>query len=85
MLLGEIPAEFAFDDAEENVPGLGAIFLENLAMHDLQSVGDQVGFILIHDLEFDEHAGFDEFACFFGRKVLFLEPIGDGESATGFE
>jgi hypothetical protein len=35
---GEPPKRFPFDDVQAKIPGLGAIFVQDLALHDLQTV-----------------------------------------------
>ncbi len=88
MLEGEIPEGFVFDDVEGDVPGFGTLFIEDLAMSDLEAVGGEIGLVVVHDLEFDEHAvldGFDELASFGRSEIFFFEPVGEGDGAPGFQ
>src|SRR5882762_3846346 len=88
QLHGKRPKCFVANDIEAQVPRFGAILVENIAAHDLQAVRSQEMFIVIHDLQFHEHAFFDwidKFLGLRGGQIFFFEPVGDREEAAGLQ
>src|SRR5258708_14541364 len=73
---------------ETQIPRFGAIFVKNIAVHDLQAVRSQEMLIVIHDLQFHEHAffdGIDKFPGFRAGQIFLLEPVGDREAPAGLQ
>ena len=46
----ENPELFVFDDFEGEIPGLGAILVENFAMRDMQTVRCEILLVIVHGL-----------------------------------
>src|SRR6267378_8449983 len=82
---GEPPELPVLNDVEAEVPCFGAIFVQTFAVHDLQAVRHEILFVVIHRLEFHEHALFDRVDKFprrLAREILFFEKVGNREGAA---
>jgi len=79
---------FVLDYLQADVPGLGAVFAENFAMRDLQTVRSQISLVIVHGLQLHEHTFFDridEFAVLRGGEAVSFEPVGDSKDAVWFQ
>src|SRR3981189_3154228 len=82
---GEPPELPVLNDVEAQVPCFGAIFVQTFAVHDLQAVRYEILFVVIHRLQFHEHAffdGIDKFPRRLAREILFFEKVGNREGAA---
>src|SRR5260370_13287699 len=64
------------------------MLVQNIAVYELQAVGSQEMGIVIHDLQFHQHAffdGVDKFPSLCAGQIFLLEPVGDREAATGLQ
>src|SRR5258708_29667058 len=73
---------------ETQIPRFGGVLVQNIGVHDMQVVRSQKMLIVIHDMQFHEHAlfdGIDKFPGFRAGEIFLLEPVGDREAAAGLQ
>jgi len=64
------------------------VLIQDFASRDVQVGSGEPGFVIERGMELDEHSVFDwakKLSMFAGRQRSLLEPVGEGEGATGFE
>lgn len=88
MPSGNSPERLVLDNIQAKIPCFGAVLVEDFRSHDLQSIPFHRCFVHFHCVQLDEHAFFDgleELLVFAGGEAVFLEPVGNGQSASGLQ
>jgi hypothetical protein len=88
VLHSDLPQFFVSKDVDAEIPRFSAILVQYFVMDDFQVVRSEKRFVVIHGLQFCQHAFFDGsdiFSDLGGRKVRFLEPIDDRDRPSRFQ
>src|SRR4029077_350597 len=76
------------DHIQSEVPAFRALTRQILPVDNLQAAGNEMGLVVVHRFEFNEHSaidGFDKLAFLGGGKAGFLEPVRKREDTAGFQ
>ena len=83
-----MPESFVFNDVETEVPSSRGLPVENFAADDGKTGSCEPTFVVVHGVEFDEHAVFYEakdFLVFATRQGFLFEPVSESECGAGFQ
>src|SRR5882762_5864814 len=85
---GKGPKGSVADHIQTEIPGFCALTCQIRPLDDLQTAGNEIGFVVVHSFEINIHSpldGFDKLARLRSGKARSLEPVREREGTTRFQ
>src|ERR1700730_280780 len=85
---GKGPKGSVPDHIQTEIPGFRALPCQIPPVNDLQTAGNEMGFVVVHSFEINIHSpldGFDKLARLRRGKARSLEPVRERKGTTGFQ